>query len=388
MKKRLSILSALALALVIIIAVPFGVSAQGESGVRNYNILGDADGSGTVNIFDSSYIQKGLTGTRDYPDYSAMDKSDVRYLAADADRNGTINIFDAAGIQHFLVGSDTASPIGKPIATEVETEPTQPITEIPTEPATENMTPLSSESAKTIDGATLLISIFADDSVYQWTWDDQDREIRETMGEYVQTACTWLTAQSARYGKVSSFIYDLDPKSDLCYRAEFSGDLCSVMSISMYDYESSFVKEHVPVRSLLDRYNADNAIFMFFFNTPAGHPVNPYSISNTTAPGYDYESITLFVRFKSYLSTPSGIAHEILHCFGAYDLYYAKKVPQAYVDHLKQNNCMDIMYRTNAGPRIVEELSELDAYYIGLTDTCSDVAEWNLPTAPRLQQTD
>ena len=372
MKKSLSIIIASALVLSIFAALPFGVSADNK-----YGILGDADGSGIVNIFDSSYIQKGLTGTKDYPDYSKMDKSDVRYLTADADLSGTINIFDAAAIQHFLVGADTESQIGRPIAAESVTEPTEPAAEI--------MTPLSSESAKTIDGTTLLISIFADDSVYQWTWDDQDREIRETMGEYVQTACTWLTAQSARYGKESCFIYDLDPKSDLCYRAGFSGDLCSVMTISMYDYESSFAKDNIPVQSLLKRYKADNAVFMFFFNTPEGHPVNPYSISNATAPGYDYESITLFVRFKSYLSTPSGIAHEILHCFGAYDLYYAKRVPQEYVDYLKEHNSMDIMYRTNAGPRIVEELSELDAYYIGLTDTCGEVAKWNLPIAPRLQ---
>ena len=75
-------------------------------------LLGDADGNGVVNVFDASYVQKGLTGTAGYPDYSTMDKSDIAYRAADVDGNGIVNIFDAATIQKFLTGSASAQGLG------------------------------------------------------------------------------------------------------------------------------------------------------------------------------------------------------------------------------------------------------------------------------------
>ena len=75
-------------------------------------ILGDADGNGIVNVFDASYVQKGITGTAGYPDYSTMDKSDIAYRAADVDGNGIVNIFDAATIQKFLTGASSAQGLG------------------------------------------------------------------------------------------------------------------------------------------------------------------------------------------------------------------------------------------------------------------------------------
>ena len=75
-------------------------------------LLGDADNNGIVNVFDASYIQKGLTGSKGYPEYSKLDKNDVTYRAADADGDGTVNIFDAALIQKFLTGAASAQSYG------------------------------------------------------------------------------------------------------------------------------------------------------------------------------------------------------------------------------------------------------------------------------------
>ena len=75
-------------------------------------LLGDADNNGVVNVFDSSYIQKGLTGANGYPDYSTMDKSVIGYRAADSDGNGIVNIFDAALVQKYLSGASNAQGYG------------------------------------------------------------------------------------------------------------------------------------------------------------------------------------------------------------------------------------------------------------------------------------
>ena len=82
-------------------------------------VLGDADGNGIVNVFDSSSMQKGLTGTNGYPEYSKLDKDDIDYRRADVDGDGSVNIFDAALIQKYLAGDANAqtygidTPIGK-----------------------------------------------------------------------------------------------------------------------------------------------------------------------------------------------------------------------------------------------------------------------------------
>ena len=75
-------------------------------------LLGDADNNGAVNVFDASFIQKGLTGSSGYPEYSKMDKNSVEYRAADADGDGTVNIFDAALIQKYLSGAASAQSYG------------------------------------------------------------------------------------------------------------------------------------------------------------------------------------------------------------------------------------------------------------------------------------
>ena len=79
--------------------------------------LGDADKNGVVNVFDASYVQKGLTGTSGYPEYSKLDKSDIEYRVADVDGSGAVNIFDAAMIQKYLTGTASAQSygIGDPI---------------------------------------------------------------------------------------------------------------------------------------------------------------------------------------------------------------------------------------------------------------------------------
>ena len=75
-------------------------------------LLGDVDNSGKVNVFDASYILKGTTGTKGYPDYKNMDKSSIDFLCADVDGTGTINIFDAAIVLKHATGDKSVAKYG------------------------------------------------------------------------------------------------------------------------------------------------------------------------------------------------------------------------------------------------------------------------------------
>ena len=80
-------------------------------------LLGDVDGSGKVNVFDASYILKGTTGTKGYPDYSKMAADAAELRLADVDGSGKVNVFDAALVLRYTTGDAKAIAlgIGKPI---------------------------------------------------------------------------------------------------------------------------------------------------------------------------------------------------------------------------------------------------------------------------------
>ena len=75
-------------------------------------IRGDVDNSGKVNVFDASYILKGTTGTKNYPDYKTMDKSEVAFKCADVDSSGTVNIFEAAIVLKHATGDKSVEKYG------------------------------------------------------------------------------------------------------------------------------------------------------------------------------------------------------------------------------------------------------------------------------------
>ena len=80
-----------------------------ESGKK---LLGDADGNGSINVFDGSYILKGIAGAEGYPDYTAMTEVDEQVVVADVDYNGVVNVFDAALILRYVAGDEAAGVYG------------------------------------------------------------------------------------------------------------------------------------------------------------------------------------------------------------------------------------------------------------------------------------
>ena len=81
-------------------------------------LLGDADDSGKVNVFDAAYIQKAINGTKGYPDYKSMNKNAPAFRTVDVDNNGAVNIFDASIVLKYTTGDKTVAKYG--VGTEIE----------------------------------------------------------------------------------------------------------------------------------------------------------------------------------------------------------------------------------------------------------------------------
>ena len=91
------------------------------------------------------------------------------------------------------------------------------------------------------------------------------------------------------------------------------------------------------------------------------------------------------MRCDGQLEPPSCIIHEMLHTFGASDLYSEGMygITQKYVDYAEAARLNDIM-RMNVDPRsgayvydrMHNPITDITAYYIGLTDYSETVSEW------------
>ena len=235
-------------------------------------------------------------------------------------------------------------------------------------------------SAGTIDGRTLIISIFADDSTTSWNYEsEEDVDIMKDTIKNLRISTTYLAEQVAHYGKSASFIFDWEQYEDIGIVTSFSEQLVREDG-SMYFVQRNWIENNIDIASLKTKYKADNVIFIFFFNTDYSNQVNPWSLGYSSSPQCDLEIINVFVRFDDqFLMSPSSYAHEIMHLFGAHDLYYANSyIPQEYVDYCKNSESNDIMYTVRDGETITNDFTELDAYYVGLTGRPDEADVWGL----------
>ena len=123
-------------------------------------------------------------------------------------------------------------------------------------------------SAKTLEGRTIIISVFANDDHTAWTMDDRDNDIRYEMMKNMEIACNWLEEQSRSYGKDAELIFSFDGTTGLAYTAQFYEDATSQMTGELYSSESSFAENYIDTAGLVQKYQADNVIYMYFLTPP------------------------------------------------------------------------------------------------------------------------
>ena len=232
------------------------------------------------------------------------------------------------------------------------------------------------------EGTTLIVSIFADELTTEWDFENgKDRDTRDIMLTHLSSGAAWLTQQIGAYGVEANFIYDWEENSDLYYTYDFGPVLLVQTGGGFYWKQEQYALQNIPAEALKEKYQAQNIIYMFFFNTDEYNTVNSWAVSDRH--GEETEIINIYVRDDIpggfYYMPASSFAHEIMHCFGAPDLYYATStVPQAYVDHCRAIDSDDIMFSVNMGVTVTKLFTELDAYYLGLVDHCDDVDIWGL----------
>lgn len=243
-------------------------------------------------------------------------------------------------------------------------------------------------SAKELEGKIAVISIFVNDATTSWNFESEaDQQMDALIYKDLQVATEYLENVSKSYGKDVEFIYDWKQYPELAVDLDITDiDYREVWdNFDQFNYTASInIDQNVQTAKILSDVGADQIIYMMYFNTPETNTIT----SNTVfcyESEFTYEICFMFMNCEGHLECPSHFAHEMLHTFGVPDLYTAADygITQEYVDYAANSGLNDIM-RINQDPQtgellydsIPNEVTDITAYYAGLTDYSETVNEW------------
>lgn len=244
-------------------------------------------------------------------------------------------------------------------------------------------------SAEELSGDVAVVSVFALTPDYSWDFSDsEDCRTREDTLKYMDIASEWIEKNAVEWNQDVNFIYDWKKCEYLYYEADLSENVL----ISRHNYGGDevgrYIDSNIPsISQIKNKLDCDEVVYIIYYNTDDKFT----DVSNTSVYydgcNYPYEYVSLYCNNNYCEEPPAVYAHEILHAFGAPDLYTADEYGNNYgttdelVDYIKNNLDNEIMYTTYDRvtgechySSITNDLTEITAYYIGWTDR-SAIAE-------------
>lgn len=244
-------------------------------------------------------------------------------------------------------------------------------------------------SAALLTDSTVLVNVFLNDAAHGQTW---DAESRAAAVQRTRMAVDWIAAQAETYGAAVDLICDRSDdgsnaaltRSYLLQSAICGGEN-SNESTAFLD-EMDALCESLAADSRLAVYGAKHIGFLFYL---------PISGTSFTMAHYADDGENFYYEYSCLYKTdaytdgedesPATYAHEILHLFGAPDLYegssdpYVDEALAAYVEETYPDDIMLSTYEDDGTSRfdtITKELGPLTAYCLGLTDTCDELDQF------------
>ena len=235
---------------------------------------------------------------------------------------------------------------------------------------------------------------FSNDAAHGLTWDEADRTAAV---QQTRMAVDWITAQAESYGVMPDLI---------CDRTEDGSNAALTRSYLVQsamrggedsDESTAFIEEMDALCESLaadSRLSGPTARGTSGFCSTYPSAARPSQWSHYADDGeYFYYEYSCLYRHDAYTDgereSPATYAHEILHLFGAPDLYEGSGDPyvdRALIDYVAETYPDDIMvstYEDDGTSRfdvITKEISPLTAYCLGLTDTCPELEQFPLLT--------
>lgn len=226
-------------------------------------------------------------------------------------------------------------------------------------------------------GRTVIVTILPDNHVSTW-----EKEELVYISYAQKKAAEYIMKEASDRGKQSEIITWDDDHLDLCYDMDYPQAMHDFDS-----YDSTRVREYLktlPVKAIEDKYDTDSIGFLLVYDGKSAGISNAHYCENPD--GY-LEFINMrmydaaYREDRSYGYEPvAAYAHEMLHLFGAVDLYpvggsEAYGVTEDVTEYFEKNIPDEIMYQVYQEDGTSDHLevsdhpmSDLTAALIGLED--------------------
>lgn len=228
-------------------------------------------------------------------------------------------------------------------------------------------------SADVCSGNTVICTVFVNNPTDVWDFSDsEDTERRGHIRTYLGIACDYLEHEASRYDQRLKFTWDFEAQPNLAFIYDTN------LSYEAEGWDEAlwrYLDENVDLNALSEQYHARNIIFLTCMNTDESCEAVTSTRSWYPDMPYPYEFISLYYIDSGVVNCPAVYAHEILHTFGAPDLYMEDEeydIGDDFVSWVALNLPNDIMYHCSDAEtgdyvydRITNEISEVTAYYIG-----------------------
>lgn len=267
----------------------------------------------------------------------------------------------------LLLGCTALLPVTEPQAT-ASPAPIAP------EPKAGTMAEFEHGSAETPGGTTLVVSVFADDRTCSWDM-TRDRATVDEVRRILGVTEAFVESLAASYGVACDLVTDFEKHPDLLYTASFDRVIGSDGNEDMLVWQ---YLDTLDVDALLAAHGAQHCVFYVFLNTEPGETRACATRSWFPMMPYPYEFVYLYVRSDDMTNGPAIYTHELFHAFGAPDYYMSDlnyNITDATVAYFQRNLSTDLMLTctdpytgTYNMKHVTNSVSELTAFFIGLTD--------------------
>lgn len=221
-------------------------------------------------------------------------------------------------------------------------------------------------SAVSLKGRNLLVSLFVDTPEKQWTKEEQ----REALA-MLKIAEDYIEEQAKAFGVSVDLITDCEEDERLFFETKIDYDMDDSEEAEERLDESiaEWVEQLIDYDALCEEFDAQGIATLIYFNQGG----RAYAICYD---GIDNPKETLIMYSGE---TPAVYAHEILHLFGAHDLYRGAEYTDDACAYVKERYPMELMitvsdHNGRENPKAIENvISPLTAYHLGWCEAPEEI---------------
>ncbi|MGN1206096.1 MAG: hypothetical protein ACI4SQ_03795 [Eubacterium sp.] len=237
-------------------------------------------------------------------------------------------------------------------------------------------------SAGVLTGKNVLVSIFVEDADSKWS-EKQKKEANRKL----KVAAAFIEAQGKKYKKNVTLIADSYANPELQYEIKTKLKLeDSEKKLNRFTKQmQTRIEQFVKMDEIREKYGTDSIGFLLFVNKSGVSSTAVHYVEDGTKNFYEMSA--LFSCYEKESEGAATYAHEILHLFGARDLYMTSitdGISSALVRYIGKKYPNDIMFSTftkngkTLKYKIVNQVDRVTAFYLGWKNTIPEKKKFAL----------